>query len=69
MSENSPPTPVNATIDLEQLQSLIAAQAQVNSTQECQCISVCVCVKYFILYVYTIFNQRSSTTYSHVSIC
>lgn len=34
MSENSPPTPVNATIDLEQLQSLIAAQAQVNSTQE-----------------------------------
>lgn len=34
MSENSPPTPVNATIDLEQLQSLIAAQAQVNSTQD-----------------------------------
>ena len=34
MSENSPPTPVNATIDLEQLQSLIATQAQVNSTQD-----------------------------------
>ena len=67
MSENSPPTPVNATIDLEQLQSLIAAQAQVNSTQECQCISVCMCKVFYIICIYH-FNQRSSTTYSHVSI-
>ena len=43
MSENSPPTPVNATIDLEQLQSLIAAQAQVNSTQEASLYPVIKC--------------------------
>lgn len=36
MSENSPPKPGNTTINLEQLQSLINAQAQVTSTQDHQ---------------------------------
>ena len=50
MSENSPPTPVNATIDLEQLQSLIAAQAQVNSTQDVllSCLFYFQTIGYFI---------------------
>ena len=33
MSENSPPEPGNTTINLEQLQSLINAQAQVFHTR------------------------------------